>query len=84
MNLYLQVFVHYVCCFAVLQVSVLLRTGMFEQVMVKASDQGPKAPRSIVGIQVSKACHQKVCKHMSKISERILGYLEYFSKFIFC
>ena len=49
MNLYLQVFVHYVCCFAVLQVSFFARKGIFGQAMVKESDQGPKAPRSLGG-----------------------------------
>ena len=86
MNLHLQVFVHYVCCFAVLQVSFFTRTGMFEQAMVKASDQGPKAPRSLGGHirHIDSKAYHEVCKHMNKMSESMLGYLEYFSKFIFC
>ena len=58
---------------------------MFEQVLVRASDRGPKAPQSLGGHirhLVSKA-YRKVCKHMSKISESMLGYLEYFSKFCY-
>ena len=56
---------------------------MFVQVVVKASDQGPKAPQSLGGHirhLVSKA-YRKVCKHMGKISESMLGNLEDFSKF---
>ena len=59
---------------------------MFAKVMLKASDQGPKAPRSL-GVHIrhidSKAYHE-VCKHMNKMSESMLRYLEYFSKFMFC
>ena len=72
------------CCIIVL--NSLLRAEMFEQVLVKASDPGPNAPQSLGGhIRYidSKAC-QKVCKHMNKMSESMLRYLEYFSKFIFC
>ena len=53
--------------------------------MVKASDQGPKAPRSLGGHirHLLSKVYQKVCKHISKISESMLGYLEYFSKFCY-
>ena len=59
---------------------------MFAQVMVKASDQGPKAPRSLGGHirHIDSKAYHEVCKHMNKMSESMLRYLEYFSKFIFC
>ena len=59
---------------------------MFAQVVVKASDQGPKAPQSLGGHirYIDSKAYQEVCKHMNKISESMLRYLEYFSKFIFC
>ena len=55
---------------------------MFEQVMVKASDQGPKAPRSLGGHirHIDSKAYHEVCKHMNKMSESMLRYLEVFFK----
>ena len=72
------------CCITIL--IILLRAVLFKKVLVKATDQGPKAPRSLGGHirHIDSKAYHEVCKHMNKMSESMLQVLRVFFQNIWC